>query len=325
MSPMRVEEHTVEPVKKEGKPIKKEDEPITFKKEDERITVKKEDEPITVKKEDEPVFIKKEDEPTMPMVKKGRGKQSGLKNAPMGKPPPLEFENLDDSGDIQVVVPPVVIVQGSDSEAEPEYEDGELIPGLQSHFVAPQPKVLPQPKKSPKARGALVKVYSGGWNSFECQWNKKFQELANEMMERICARFRGMDPVGVFIDTRMFYQRPFSGHCGTYDLDIRQFVKNSHFRGWLQNAKSLLLELMLEGSYEGICSVCKAGHNRSVTGAVILESCLRKSGRETMLVHLNKASWASRKKMCSTCHRCTKMTAMKQEALDDAYYMWRRM
>ena len=127
----------------------------------------------------------------------------------------------------------------------------------------------------------------------------------------------------------MFYKAPFSGHCGTYDQDIKDLVDNSHFRPWLQDAKALFQELDLEAeAFEGVrmATVCKAGHNRSVTGATVLHSVLWAGGRQVKTSHLSKSAWVARKdRCCSTCDRCLCMTGLKKEALHKAYRDWQSL
>lgn len=233
----------------------------------------------------------------------------------------IKFEGSDSECEIEATPEVPFVDLGSDEEIP--FETGQKF-----HLMKPTPKKLPTSHFNPPKSNGLnnVEILSVGWNQQGCKLNPNFDILCGDLEWRLNFRFRNLGNIGVFLDTRMFYKKPFSGHCGTYDQDIKDFVENFHFRPWLQDAKALFTEVDLEAeAFEGVrmAAVCKAGHNRSVSAATVLDSVLRGGGRQVKLTHLSKSAWASRKDhCCSTCDRCLDMTQMKKDALAVAYRIW---
>jgi hypothetical protein len=233
----------------------------------------------------------------------------------------LEWAALDGDEDILQVRPKKIPVISVDSDEEEVFQEGQ-----QYTLLRAQPKAMPKSKTSVgDAKPVVVHIYSIGWYQQGCHYSRDFQSLCQQIQDRMRVRFSRLPEMSCFIDTRMFFMKPFSGHCGMYGPDIQGFVGHPHFKDWLQQTRALLVEIELELTDDKeihLCFLCKAGHNRSVTAATILHSILRAEAYDVRSTHLSKPGWAHRR-TCSTCDGCLKMSSIKMEAFAEALRIWK--
>ena len=178
-----------------------------------------------------------------------------------------------------------------------------------------------------------VNVYSVGWYTQGCRWKRSIHDLVEDLNKRLAVRFRSWHHIHIYMDCRAFYQPPpGTGHIGSNEKDVADFVWSKHFTPWLRVLKRQLdpfedgsAAVGGDGRTVSILLCCKAGRNRSVAGKTVVNYVLEKAGYMTNsnTGHLSKSSWSnSRHATCSTCTGCTVLTPDKKKSLEFAFRKW---
>jgi hypothetical protein len=178
-----------------------------------------------------------------------------------------------------------------------------------------------------------INVYSCGWSHQGCAWKRRIEELIPELSHRLSVRYKRLEYLDLFMDCKKFYQAPpYSGHIGSHELELNDFVYNHHFEPWLRVVKAEVMKLETHGDGGerrdrtlAIICVCKAGRNRSVSGKTVLNYIFDKAGYKTNpdIGHLSKSGWSSaRHRVCSDCVGCVSETAWKAATLRYAFRMY---
>lgn len=226
----------------------------------------------------------------------------------------------------------VDVVSIVDSDEEDDAADDAPLAGVPKARLTANPAA-----SSHSSRLALsiqtINVYSVGWHHHGCKWQRTIDDLMPELIDRLHVRYRSLEDIHIFMDCRKFYQRPpGTGHVGTNEKDIYQFVTNQHFEPWLRAVKEHVESheadrepFGADGRTLGIICACRAGRNRSVAAKTVLNYILSSSGYKTNSDsgHLSKCGWGStRWPLCSTCGGCTTDTEWKHKSLANAFRIW---
>ena len=138
-------------------------------------------------------------------------------------------------------------------------------------------------------------------------------------------------PIHAFVDARMFHDMhgP-KGHSGLHQRSIYLFIKQAaEFREFIRNVLTLLQGFQdvwdpLDVFRIGV--VCKAGINRSVSGACIVNYCMSRSGYAMEPVEfLSQGKWIQRGICAGDCWECAedrKVCKQKRGSLEKAYSVW---
>ena len=137
-------------------------------------------------------------------------------------------------------------------------------------------------------------------------------------------------PIHAFVDARDFHDMhgP-KGHSGLHQRSVYLFIKQAaDFKVFIKNVLSLLQGFAdvwdpLEVFRIGV--VCKAGINRSVSGAHIIDHCMSRSGYSMEPIEfLSQGKWINRGICPGTCWECDdrKICKQKRGSLEKAYDVW---
>ena len=177
-----------------------------------------------------------------------------------------------------------------------------------------------------------ISTFSVGWFAQGCR-RDDIDGLVNQLENRLRFRFKKLPHMNFWIDASCMYQPPpWSGHIGSHEAEISNFVGHRRFKPWLTEVRDFLDNKEAElaetvGAYQdslNIVVICRAGRNRSVSGKMVLDFIFSSLGYTTKPDgYLSKAGWHScNHDICSTCPSCIDMTPLKKTSLIEAFRIW---
>ena len=161
---------------------------------------------------------------------------------------------------------------------------------------------------------------------------KNWTRLTTSISNMFPRRYYNVRP-SMFVDARMFREVwcP-RGHCGEHESFIRSIVDHSGFERWLAEFKGRFEDE--NASYStperayAIATCCKAGINRSVAAAAILQHIMENLGIPCEVVWLSKRTMITRgtctglergTKRCDACASESQASVFKRAAFKKAF------